>query len=549
MKKLLSLLVCFAVLTGCASTDTGSEGGADIVVNLGSEPSSLNSVLATGSVDGNVFRHTMLALTSLDENDAATPGCASDWTVSDDGLVYTFNLHEGMLWTNGETVTAHDFVYATNLLFDARTGANYASTWMTLFEGASEFFALTATEGVSDEDVAAAWEAVGIVAIDDYTLEITLTAPYTYIESLLSFMNFYPMNEVAVEAAGGFDIYATEAEYYVSNGAFKMTSWVHEDSIVLEKYDDYVYADKTQLDSITMKMITDSNTWLNEFNAGTIDMTGISGAQYESLAAEGATTYTYNDGSAWYLEYNTTLPGLNNAKVREALTIGLNAAQYVALTEKNLSEVANSFTPPAILAGTFTESVGELIVRPDSSDPADYADAKALLEEGLAEEGLTLDDWSVTIVADEGDTVKVKCEYIQQALLANLGVTVEVEQITYQARLERMSNKDFGIVLAGWGPDYNDPMTFMDLWITDGGNNHTSWSNERYDELIALAYVESDVEVRTAYLVEAEEILATEYPIGMTHWRCKDYLVSERLGGVLRTAFQDMDFTEAYIIE
>lgn len=557
MKKFLTTLACFALLlsslTGCTSASSQRDG-SDIVVNLSSEPSKLNSVLATGSVDGNVLRHTMLGLVGLDENDEAEAGCAESWTVSEDGLVYTFNIREGMTWTNGEAVTAHDFTYALSLLFDARSGASYAMTWAPIFEGATEFFTVTG-QGYSEEDVDAgvekatdaqvtdAWQATGIKALDDYTLELTITAPYTYFESLLAFMNFYPVNQVAVEAAGSLDSYATEVENFVGNGPFVMTAWNHEDSIVLEKNETYFNADNIQLDSITFKMISDSNTWLNEFNAGTLDMTNISGEQYQSLVEQGVTTYNYNDGSAWYLEFNTAVEGLSNAKVREAITLGLNAAKYVELTEKNASVVATSFTPPAILNGEFQEEVGVLMDRPED----DYSELKALLEEGLAEEGLTLDTFSFTLMADEGDTTKIRCEYIQEALNSNLGLTVNVEQITYQTRLSRMTAKDYDVVLAGWGPDYNDPMTFMDLWVTGGGNNHTNWSNERYDELISLAYVEGDADTRTAYLIEAEEILATEYPIGMTHWRSKDYLLADDLKGVVRTAFQDMDFTGAYI--
>lgn len=553
MKKLLSVLLiatlAVSALAGCTSAESSTSAGTattDVVVNISSEPSSLNSVLATGSVDGNVLRHTMEALVTLDEADVTQPGVAESWTVSEDGLVYTFNIREGMLWTNGEAVTAHNFVYSLELLFNATSGASYAATWAPIFVGAVDYFNLTG-EGCTEEEAAAAWEEVGVKALDDYTLELTITGPYTYFESLLGFMNFYPMNQTAVEAAGSLDMYATEVEYFCGNGPFTMTSWSHESSIVLEKNEEYYNAENIQLDSITFVMISDSNTWLNEFNAGTIDMTNISGEQYSAFVEDGNTesVHAYDDGSAWYLEYNTTLEGLNNAKVREAITIGLDAATYVAVTVKNDSSVANSYVPAAILNGTFQSLVGELIERPEDGD---YSEVKALLEEGLAEEGLSLDTWSVTIVADDGDATKVKCEYIQASLLANLGVTVNIDQVTYQTRLERMTNKDFGIVLAGWGPDYNDPMTFMDLWTSNSGNNHTSWANEEYDALIALAYAESDADVRNEYFIQCEEILAEEFPIGMTHWRSTNYLCASNLQGVVRTAFQDIDLTGAYIV-
>ncbi len=546
MKRFLKSTACamlaLTLLVGCSSGTGESTAVQETIVNLGSEPSKLNSVLATGSVDGNVLRHVMVGLVTLNENDEPQPGVAKDWTVSEDGLTYTFNLRDDMKWSNGEPVTAHDFVYALNTLFTPAYGANYAGTWSVLIEGAADV--LNSTD---DASLQAALDKVGYKAVDDHTFELKLIGPYTHILGVLAFQNFYPLNEKAVADAGASDplnfaTYATEASNIVTNGPFKMESWAHESEIVLVKNTEYYDAENIKLEKITMKMISDTNTALNEFTAGSIDMIGLTADQNTQLKDQGTTTSSYDDGSTWYLEYNINNPGLNNKKVRQALTIGTDASTLVDQIIKNESLAATSYTPPAILAGEFQKTVGELI---DSS--RDFEAAKALLAEGLAEEGLSIDTFELTILGDEGDSAKRYYEYIQAALQENLGITVHIEQVTYKTRLDRMDKKDFDVVYAGWGPDYNDPMTFLDLWISTSGNNHAGWSNAEYDKLIADALAESDTTKRTELLIEAEKLLAEESPIGTLYWRKVNYVTSERLQGVVRTAFQDMDLTGAYI--
>ncbi len=546
-KRLFKSALCSALaltlLVGCSSTDSGStDGAAEVVVNLGSEPSSMNTVLATGSIDGNVMRHIMVGLVSLDENDEPIPGVAKDWDISEDKLTYTFNLRDDMTWTNGEPVTANDFVYAMDTLFTPAYGAKYAGTWAPLIQGAEDVLNST-----TDEELATALENVGYKAIDDYTLEIKITGPHDYFLGVLAFMNFYPLNEKAVADAGASDPldfakYATEADNIVTNGPFIMESWSHESEIVLVKDENYYAADDIKLDKITMKMITDTNTALNEYNAGSMDLIGLTADQKQQLEADGVETLAYDDGSTWYLEYNVNNPGLNNKKVRQALTIGADAATLVEQIIKNDSSIATSYTPAAIQNGEFQAAVGELL---DTS--RDFEAAKALLEEGLAEEGIAVEDFELTILGDEGDSAKRYYEFIQASLQDNLGITVSIEQVTYQTRLDRMSKQDFDLVYAGWGPDYNDAMTFMDLWVTTSGNNHAGWSNAEYDQLIADARAESNADARTALLIEAEELLAEESPIGTLYWRQRDYVTSDRLEGVVRTAFQDLDLTGAYI--
>lgn len=563
LRKILALMLALCLVVsafaGCTSAPTGSttEGGessaaegeesqaaavegGEIVVNLVQEPPEMNSIITTSTGSMNVMRHLMDGLVYLDQEDKPVPAIAESWEISEDGLTYTFKLRQDAKWTNGDPVTAHDFVYAWNQLFTAENGATYASTWAGYIKGATEML----NEGTPAE-------GVGYKAIDDYTLELNLARPCTYILSILAFPNFYPMNQKAYEEIGGLDMYGKEADAFVTNGAFKVESWTHENEFVIVKNPDYYDADSIKLDKVTFLMINDSSTSYNSFITGEMDLIALTPDQVDMATGEGLDSQInyYFDASCWYLEFGTTKnPAMASAKVRKALTYAIDAEAFVNTLIKNGSLVAYSFTPPAVSNGEFTAAVGKIMDR-EGYAANDYAEAKKLLEEGLAEVNVKPEDLELTMIADDTDSAQKYCAFIQEQLKQNLGVQLNIELMSYKQRLERMDNKDFDIVLAGWGPDYNDPMTFMDLWVTGGGNNHTGWGNAEYDALIESANNDGNAETRTATLIEAEKLLMEEMPIGPIYNRSTAYITSARLQGVVRTGFDDLNFRWAYVTE
>ncbi|MGM0507958.1 MAG: peptide ABC transporter substrate-binding protein, partial [Fusobacteriota bacterium] len=156
----------------------------------------------------------------------------------------------------------------------------------------------------------------------------------------------------------------------------------------------------------------------------------------------------------------------------------------------------------------------------------------------------------ISLLTGTTDTATKLAQFYQEELRKNLGINAKIEQVTFQIRLQRMTAKDFDIVLAGWGPDYNDPMTYMDLWVTNGGNNHTSWGDEEYDALIDKAYKSSDNDVRMDAMMEAERILVDEFPIAPTYFRNRNVLVNPKLKGVeFRAVGAERDYYNAYLEE
>jgi len=540
-KKLVAVMLVLAmtasVLTGCgtkSSTDKtdkptttsaypGTTEENAITVNIASEPPQLFTVTTTDTVSFSVIRHIIENLVELDDKDNVIPGVAKKWTVSDDGLVYTFDLRDDMKWTNGEKVTANDFVFAWKSLLTPSFASDYAY-FGYMFKNGQAF-----NEGKVDAS------KLGFKALSDYKLEVTLENPAPYFINTLAFGVFAPLNEKAYNQFG--QAYGTDADKMAYNGPFKITTWEHESKLVLEKNADYPDKDKIALDKITMLMINDTNASLNAFKAGEVDVTGINGDQVKLMGAEKYPVNSFDDGSCFYLEYNLKDKQLQNANLRKALTYAVDKKAFVDSIVKNTSKAATSFTAPALKGNkkNFAEEVGNLVPVVDVAKAKEYY-ATALKELGV-------DKVNLTMICDDSDVAVKNAAFVQEQLKTNLGVTLKVESMPLKSRLERMSNHDFSLVFAGWGPDYNDPMTYLDMFETGNGNNHTSYSNADYDSLLDKARKELDKDTRFGYLMDLEKTLMNDLPIGPIYWRSRDYVVSGKIAsGVIRTAFQDMNF-------
>lgn len=496
-----------------------------ITVNIISEPPEMNSITTTDTTSFSVIRHVIENLVMLDENDQVIPGVATDWKVSDDGLVYTFNLRDDMKWSNGEPVTAKDFVFAWTSLLTPSFASEYA------------YFGYVFKNGQAYNEGTVGKEELGFKALSDYELEVTLERPAPYFLGMLAFGVLAPVNEKAYNEFG--EAYGTDADKMAYNGAYKMTAWEHESSITLEKNPDYWNADNIEVEKINMVMINDTNAALNAFKAGEIDVSIINGDQVAMMKGENYPTINYNDGSVFYLEYNLKDKYLANANLRTALTYAVDKQAFVDSIIKNPSQPATAFTPSNIKVGEeiFADKVGGNLV-----PVLDVEKAKEYYQKALDELGV--DKVELTMICDDTDQAVTYASFVQEQLKVNLGIELKVESMPFKSRLERMTNKDFSIVFAGWGPDYNDPMTFLDMFETGNGNNHTSYSNKEYDDLLNKVRSELDPAKRAELLVETEKLLMKDLPIGPIYWRTRDYIVSEKIAsGVVRTAFQDQDYT------
>lgn len=511
----------------------GTPGDNEITINFGAEEK-LNTLVETYSHCFALTKHYMVNLVQLDENDEVVPGVATEWTISDDGLVYNFKLREGMTWTNGEPVTAKDFTFAWEKLLTKDTGSNYAY-FAYIFKNGEKFY--NGECGIED---------VGFKAVSDYELEVTLEGPTPYALFTFSFGSLAPVNQKFYEEVGA-DKYMTEAQYFNTNGAFKVESWTHDDSIVLVKNPDFYDADKVQLDKINCKMIIDSAAQLNAFQAGELDVCTLNADSREIMVNEDYPIQSYSDGVEFHMLFNTNNEVLANANIRKALSLAIDREAFIAAIAKGSNQVATSFTT-GVNGVNGTPFRDDVLAEYDElfKKNADPDAAKEAWNKGLEELGITSEEAASKISMNTGnsDDATKQGAFFQEQFRTNLGIEIAVNPMTTQAQSDARDNRDYALDFTGWGPDYNDPMTFLDMWVTGNGNNSVDYSNPEYDKLIAEAGSTNDLELRQKNFLACEKLIADECPIAPVYWRMRDYVTSGKINnGYWRTTFTDFNFT------
>ena len=501
-----------------------------ISLNAGMEPTGLNTLTSTYAIEFSLFNHMYENLVTLDDDDNTVPGAAESWDYDEDTLTYTFHLRKDGVWTNGDPVTAKDFEFAWSQALNPDVASDYAY-FLYFIKNAEKYFNGEVT-----------WDEVGVKVVDDYTLEVTMEQPTPYALFLFSFGTLAPINQRFYEAVGA-DLYSTEAQYFCTNGPFALTEWSHNDKIVMQKNDAWHGAADVEVEEIDWKIITDANAALSSFLAGDLDMVGLgTGELIKQAEAAGATIQSYTDGTSFYIYFNNNDQYLSNVNLRRALFNAIDEQKEIDTVWQNDNEPMTSFTAPGVSAtdGTsFAGKVGELY-----APSRDQEKAKEYLATALSELGCTVDDLSAHLSIDCGDspTSIAEASFYQEQWRQVLGIEVAVNSMITKQGSQNRKTGNYVMSVTGWGPDYNDPNTFLDLWVTDGGNNQTGFSNERYDELIDLAAKETDLEKRESYFIECEQIIADQLPIGPAYWRAPSYACSDKIkGGMHRSTFQDIN--------
>lgn len=494
-------------------TATGGSGGTLNMRNT-MEPTSLNTLLATYAYDFTPINAMIECLYRDDENDVPQPAGAETVDISDDKLVYTFHLREDATWSNGDPVVATDYEFAWQQALNPEVASDYA--YMLYFIHNAEPYFNGEVE----------WSEVGVKVIDDYTLEVTLDNPLPYATDLFAFPTLAPINQKFYEEVGA-DKYATDAEYFCCNGMYELTEWSHNSEIVFEKREDYWNAAEVGPDKIVYKIITDSQAGLNSYLSREIDYTDLdSGEVVQQAEAAGFEVGVKPARSSYYLIVNTEDEFMSNQNLRLALAYSIDKQALVDTVYQNDNQPMTSFTPPAIMGANDSSFQEALVAERGEMYPGsgDLEKAQEYLQAALEELGCTVDELNLSIDCAD-DSLRRNCAtFLQEQWRQNLGIeniTVNSMQ-TKQVSANRQSG-DYCMSLGGWSPDYNDAINFLDLWVTDGGNNDSFWSNEEYDNLIAQATAEADEEVRQQYLFDAEEILAAEMPVIPLYWQCQNY--------------------------
>ncbi|TGB05225.1 peptide ABC transporter substrate-binding protein [Halobacillus salinus] len=530
------------------STDTEQDSGSDSegdseaasgeqVLNLidGAEIPTMDASLATDAVAFQWLGSTMDGLYRLGENAEPEPGIAKDHTVSDDALTWTFNLRDDAVWSNGDPVTANDFVYAWQRAVDPDTGSEYGPYMMGgVIKNATDIAA-------GDTPV----EELGVKAVDDTTLEVTLEKPIPYFESLTTFGTFLPLNQAFVEEQG--DQYALEADTLLSNGPFVMTEWSHGEGWTLEKNEDYWDAENVKLAGINVKVVKDTATGVNLYETGEIDRTGLS-AEFVDQYRTSEDFRIEEEPVLFYLKMNQEANEiLGNVNARKAIQHVIDRQSMVDVILNNgsipaVGDIPANFVSHPESGEDFRELNGDLVTN-------DVDKAQELWT--TAKEELGIDTAELNYLGGDTEVAKNLDAYIKDQLEKLEGLTVNVQSVPFQERLDRDTSMDYELQNSGWGPDYIDPNTFLNMWVTDGGNNKTGYANEDYDAMIEKAnneLAQKPVERFELFLEAEKKLIQEDAVLAPLYQRAAAQLWKPHVKGVIVNPMgPDYNYKHAYI--
>jgi dipeptide transport system substrate-binding protein len=541
MKKVSAMLISCAllfgtVLAGCsknpeagtasgtgAKTDAAKQTQPKIVLyNNTKEPTSIDPPIGFDQVSYDVVNNAFEGLTRLGKNQTPEPAMAKEWKISADGKKYTFILRDGIKWTNGDPVTAGDFEYAWKRLLDPKTASDAAFLAYPI-EGAQAY---NSGKGSADD--------VKIKAVDDKTLEVTLSQPASWLLSMVSSPAFFPVNKSVVEKNPK---WAGEAATIVSNGPFKITEWKHDSELKMVKNDQYWDAANVKLDGVTFKMVNDSNTAYQLYTTGELHTIGTIPADLsDKLFAENKVIVEDAAGTAFY-RFNVKMAPFNNVNIRKAFVEAVDRQKLVDLVLKKKQKPAFAYVSPGLkdpAGGDFRDVGGNLI----KFDPAE---AKQLLAKGMQEAGYTTLP-EVTLTYNTNDESQRIAQALQAMFKDNLGVDVKLANKEGKVLTDEQKKLQLQLSRSSFLPDFADPINFLDGFQSTNPFSRTGWVNAQYDKLVKDAYNEPDDTKRYKMMHEAEKILMDEVPILPLYFYNSTYLQSDKLTGVVRHAFGFIDF-------
>jgi oligopeptide transport system substrate-binding protein len=508
-----------ATTSESSGTDsTAATGGNVLKVHFDVEVASLDPQIATDGTSFEVIAATTEGLYSVDAEGSPILALAEKVDKSEDGLTYTFTLRDAQ-WSNGTPVTANDFVFAWRRLVDPVVASEYS--FIAAIANIKNAAAITSGEVPVDQ--------LGVTAKDDKTLVVNLDVPVPFFESLLAFPSFLPVNEAFFTEKG--DSFGTSPDTVLSNGPFILTAYEPAaTSISLAKSTTYWDAAKVSLDGIEYQVIKDSQQTMLSYQNGDLDVATLSGEQVEQFQAD-PEFHSIMAGYLWYISPNQTVAGLENLNLRMALALAYDKESIAKNILKDGSIVADFAVPTKLATGPdgkdFRETTGTYLST-DKAKAVEYWD-KAKAELGISEVKYTM------IVEDTESATNV-AQFIQSEIQTTLpGVTIEIQTMPKKNRVERLQAGDFELGLTRWGPDYADPMTYLDMWTTGSPNNYGFWSNADYDAIVNSAKsgdLALDINKRWEELKKAEKIVMDEAVIFPVYQKGDAVMTKSNVSGI-----------------
>ena len=554
LSLLLSGALVFGLLAGCgggtASTPAPTESGApstdasgeafELTVNIASEPQTIDPAL-NSAVDGAIMiNHMFEGLMRWVDSGAETVGsdgtCTNaelsygqaesyDKVSNEDGTVtYTFHLRDGIKWSDGQDVTAQDFVFSWQRLVNPETAADY-SYMIDCVVNANAIM-----NGEMDPS------ELGVSAPDDKTFVVTITSDLPYFTEICAFPATFPVREDIVSDSQ----WTYSPDTYISNGAYKMTSRVTNSEIVMEKNENYYGVDTLGPDKITFKLMDDANAMLSGFNSGELDfIESMPTDEVAGLLASGDLKIVDYIGT-YYVCYQTQKAPFDDPRVRQAFTLAVDRTYIVEQITQTGQVEAGGYVPAGVYdaAGAtgddFRTVGGDYYAPTDADYEANCEKARELLAEAGYPNGEGFP--VVTYLYNTDDSHKAVAEALQNMWQTQLGVTVQLDNQEWATFLQTRKDGDYSIARNGWIADYNDPMSFLDMWLTGGGNNDAQYSNPDYDALIQQAKAATDPAERMELMHQAENILVgQDWVVNPLYFYTQKYMLADGIQGMYFT--------------
>ncbi|MDA1532653.1 MULTISPECIES: peptide ABC transporter substrate-binding protein [Bacillus] len=561
MKKLTAVvapvLAMSMALTACSTsggdkkTSTNSSSGGDSkseeklaakqVFNKteNQEIPTMDTSKSTDTLGSQILGNTMEGLYRLDKENKPIPAAAESSTKSEDGKKYTFKLRKDAKWSNGDPVTAKDFVFAWQRLLDPKTAAEYAFI----------AFPIKNAEAVNKGEKPVT--ELGVKAVDDLTLEVELEQAVPYFLNLVAFPSYYPLNEKFVKEKG--DKYGLESDTTVYNGPFVLTDWKHEQGWKLKKNDQYWDKKTVKLDEINYSVVKEPATNVNLYDSGQIDFSLLTGEFVDKYRNNKEEYGVYNEPSTFFIRLNQKRGGqdtpLKSKKLREAIALSIDKKNLTNVILNDGSKPADYLVPKGLAAGPDGKDFQETFkngVKPDAKKAA------AAWEEAKKELGK--DQVTIEFLNYDTGNAKKVGEYVKDQIEKNLkGVTVNIKLQPFKQKLKLESDQDYDISYGGWSPDYADPMTYLDMFESKHSHNQMSFSDQKYDEIIKKAGGElmSDAKKRWEELGKAEKLLLEEdVALVPLYQSARSYVMKPNVKGVVKHNISpEYSYKWAYVTE
>lgn len=521
MKKVLimMLLVVFTVssLAGCGGkgNPASSDAGKKITYTINDEPEQMDPTMNQYARSSIVLQNLFRGLYKVGEDGNTAPALAESYTLDSSGTVYTFTLRENAKWSDGQKVTAQDFEYSWKRVLDPAVGSPTAMSLYSLKNGQA-----------FNEGKARA-EDVGVKALDERMLEVTLESPTPWFIELTGTTAFFPVRKDILEAHP--DKWTQSPSTYACTGPFMLSEIKPKEKLVLVKNPNYVDADKVKLDTLEIVFIEAPETALAAYNNNDIQITANLNSEAINQYKGTGEYHTSEKIGFYYFDFNTKKEPFTDARVRKAFALSIDREQILNKIVQGPGKPAYGFVPfgipdPSDKNKDFRDSAGDIIKE-------DVAKAKALLTEAGYPDGQGMPEVVLTVMANQSN--KDIAQAFQNMWKENLGVDVQIQTFESKVYWDELANGNFSIARDGWTGDYPDPLSTLEIFTSKENEDDNQWANAEFDALINANRIEQDPKTRYENFLKIEQILAEEMPIFPLYHYENAYIWKPNVKGVI----------------